>query len=70
LYVTIVAKNKILNLITFRSLNLMLYHDDKDANEHSNEVSKEGESMLDVVQVSIVGPFNNVLCVKYYVAHE
>jgi hypothetical protein len=48
----------------------MPYHDDKDANEHGDEISKEGESMLNVVQVSIVGPLNDILCVKYYVPHE
>jgi hypothetical protein len=37
------------------------HHDDEDPDKDGNEISEEGEPMLDVVHVAVVRPLNDFL---------
>ena len=46
------------------------YHDDKNSNEDSNEVSEKGQGMLDIVHITHMRLLNDVLSIHNHVAHK
>lgn len=46
------------------------HHYDENTDEHSDEISEKGESMLHIVQISMVSLLNNILGINNYVAHK
>lgn len=69
------CQNSVYNYNVSRKQNLLniqikTYHYDKDANKDSDEVSKECECMLDVIQISKVSLLNDFLGVNHHVPNK
>ena len=46
------------------------YHNDQDPHKHCNKISEESQGMLNIVQITKVGPLNDFLCIKDDVPHK